>query len=158
MPDMETRLTSISLREYVRLRNGVPLGAPGSLSNMLKRSLGASSFAEFWRYWNPIFGYYLGTRIYRPLRRSGLPVVVAVIATFLVSGAIHDLAASLVTQRFVFVCTPFFLLLSLGVVVGNRCKMDLSSLPWRARAATNAAYVLSCLLATLSLDRAGRLL
>lgn len=45
-----------TLSEYVERRNGVPLGARGSLANMLRRSLGARSFAGFWRYWSPIWG------------------------------------------------------------------------------------------------------
>ncbi len=43
-----------TLAESVRRPSGVPLGARGSLRNMLVRSLGAGSFAEFWRYWNPM--------------------------------------------------------------------------------------------------------
>ena len=47
---------SLTLSQYVKFRNGVPLGDSQSLSNMLHRSLGAASFAEFWQYWNPIWG------------------------------------------------------------------------------------------------------
>ncbi|MEM9741049.1 MAG: MBOAT family O-acyltransferase [Pseudomonadota bacterium] len=124
---------------------------------MLKRSLGASSFAEFWRYWNPIFGYYLGNRVYRPLRETGLPRVLAVIGTFLVSGAVHDVAAAVITQGVVFTCTPFFFLLSLGVVAGNAFGMDSSKHSWSARATINGSYVLVCLAATLTLKSAGYL-
>ena len=53
-----------SLAEYVKYRNGVSLGAKGSLVNMLKNSFGAGSFRQFWKYWNPIWGYYLFKYIY----------------------------------------------------------------------------------------------
>ncbi len=51
---------SLTLGQYVQHRNGVPLGDGKSLQNMLHRSLGAASFAGFWQYWNPIWGYGLG--------------------------------------------------------------------------------------------------
>ena len=59
----------MSLTEYVQYRNGVPLGASGSLQNMLVRSLGAGTFAKFWQNWNPIWGYALGRYIYKPLNQ-----------------------------------------------------------------------------------------
>jgi len=47
----------ISFARYIHRRNGVPLGSSGSLRNMLRRSLGAGSFAGFWQYWIPVWGY-----------------------------------------------------------------------------------------------------
>ena len=52
------------LSDYIKKRNGVPLGASNSLRNMLYRSLGAGKFSVFWRYWNPIWSYYLGKYIF----------------------------------------------------------------------------------------------
>ena len=88
------RKRDLTLSEYVRRRNGVAMGAPGSLSNMLARSLGAGSFGEFWRYWNPIWGYGLGKYVFAPLKKA-LPPALALVATFVVSGALHDLATML---------------------------------------------------------------
>lgn len=85
----------MSLRDYVQYRNGVPLGASGSLQNMLVRSLGAGTFAKFWQYWNPIWGYALGCYVYEPLKQF-LPSSVSLILTFIISGAAHDLATMLV--------------------------------------------------------------
>ncbi len=48
----------MKLSEYVKKRNGVPIGHPNSLRNNLQRSLGANNFSTFWNFWNPIFGYY----------------------------------------------------------------------------------------------------
>lgn len=91
----------MTLADYVQHRNGLPLGASGSLENMLRRSLGAGSFAEFWQYWNPIWGYGLGRYIYKPLRKF-IPAAIALILTFLVSGAIHDAVIMLVRRRWAF--------------------------------------------------------
>lgn len=83
----------LTLWQYVRLRNGVPPGDAKSLRNMLHRALGAASFAGFWQHWNPIWGYGLGKFVYSPLRRTSPPAA-AFIMTFIVSGAIHDLATN----------------------------------------------------------------
>jgi hypothetical protein len=58
---------------------------------MLHRSLGAATFAGFWRYWNPIWGYYRSRYVNVPLRTIMLAAPAA-IATFAASGAIHDVA------------------------------------------------------------------
>ena len=70
----------VSMTNYVQYRNDVPLGAPNSLQNMLVRSLGAGTFAKFWQYWNPIWGYALGRYVYKPLNRI-LPSSVSLILT-----------------------------------------------------------------------------
>jgi hypothetical protein len=117
---------------------------------MLRRSLGAASFAGFWRYWNPIWGYYLGRYVFRPARRV-LPASLATLTTFFVSGALHDVAISLVKARIIVLCTPWFLFMGLGVILGEAAKMDLSRRPWILRASMNIAYVGSCLALTLVL-------
>ena len=101
-----------SLSEHVRLRNGVPLGAPGSLFNMLNRSLGAKSFAAFWQYWNPIWGYYLTYKVFLPAKNI-FPAGLALLFTFAVSGALHDLAVMIVKWK------PIFFFHSLVFVNGN---------------------------------------
>lgn len=73
---------ALSLGQYVRRRNGVPMGASGSFRGMMVRAFGAASFAGFWRYWNPIFGYYLGRYIYTPASRV-VPRPLALVVTFL---------------------------------------------------------------------------
>lgn len=130
----------MTLAEYVHRRNGVRLGGSGSLRNMLSRSLGAESFVVFWRHWNPIWGYALGRYIYIPLRRFVSPAP-AVVATFVVSGALHDAAASVVRGSTTFVVTPWFFLLGVGVVAARLLGMDLSRRPFWWRAAVNLAYL-----------------
>ena len=122
----------------------MPLGGAGALREMLRRSLGAKSFTVFWQYWNPIFGYYLGKFVFRPLRAMGLPVTLSTLITFCVSGAVHDIAASLVSQRLVFVCTPWFCLMAAVLLVSRHFGMDMSALPPLARGLVHILYVGSC--------------
>ncbi len=142
----------LTLSRYIRRRTGLAPGARGSLRNMLYRSLGASSFAGFWRSWNPVFGYALGKYVYAPLKRP-LPPALALVATFLVCGAIHDLVTMAVRGGAAFFFTPWFLLLGLGVLLGRAARMDLSGQPWALRAVVNLAYIGACLAATLVLKR-----
>ena len=138
----------MTLREYVLRQSGTRLGGAGSLRTMLARSFGASSFAAFWQHWNPIWGYGLGRFVYAPVRRRA-PAGVAVMATFLASGAAHDVAATLVRGSFTFVVTPWFGLLGIGVLVARATGMDLSQRSWWVRAAANAGYLVGCLAVTL---------
>lgn len=134
------RRRQLTLAEYVRRRNGVSMGAPGGLRNMLHRSLGAGSFGGFWRYWNPIWGYGLGKYVFAPLRTT-LPPAVALLTTFAVSGALHDLATMLVSRSAAFLFTPWFFLAGLGVLLGRAVGMDLSARAWSVRATANLVYL-----------------
>lgn len=134
----------LTLSQYVRRRNGVPLGVSGSLRNMLHRSVGAGSFGGFWQYWNPVFGYALGRYVYAPVRRV-LPSTVALILTFVVCGALHDVVTMGIRGSLAFLFTPWFLLLGVGVVFGRAVGLDYSGRPWAIRAAINLAYIFSCL-------------
>ncbi len=138
----------MTLGEYIRRRNGVPLGASGSLRNMFHRSLGAGSFAGFWQYWNPVFGYGLGRYVFSPLKRA-LPPSAALIMTFVACGALHDLVTMAVRGSATFLFTPWFFLLGLGVVFGRAVGMDLSNRPWLLRAGVNLTYIVICLAMTL---------
>ena len=141
--DRQSHRRRLTLAQYIERRNGVPVGATGSLRNMLHRSLGAGSFSSFWGYWNPVFGYYLGRYVDSPLRRI-LPRSVALILTFVVCGALHDLAAMAVRGSVAFFCTTLFFFLGAGVLVGRGAGVDFSSLPWAARAAINFTYIVAC--------------
>lgn len=138
----------ISLRQYVKRRNGVPLGDNRSLPNMLRYSLGAGTFAEFWLYWNPIWGYYLARYIQRPLLKL-LPPSIALILTFVVSGALHDLAISLVKQTVYVVFTPWFGVMALVIVLTQALKLSYSALPWLFRAIINSVLIGASLAAVL---------
>lgn len=148
--DRPTNERELTLSQYIRRRNGLPAGARGSLRNMLHRSLGARSFAVFWQHWNPVFGYGLGRYVYSPLRHVASPAI-ALVLTFVVSGAIHDLVTMAVRGSMAFLFTPWFFLLGLGVIAGRAARIDLSGRPWLFRAAVNIAYVAACLAAVLAI-------
>ena len=138
---------SITLSEYVKRRNGVAIGGSGSLTNMLKRSLGASSFNSFWQYWNPIWGYYLSRQVMRPLSYL-FPIWLVVILTFAVSGALHDLAISLVKWELTFFFTPWFSLMGLVVLATKKFGISYSEYPWIVRALINTLFIAVCLVLT----------
>ncbi|OIQ41736.1 MAG: acyltransferase [Bacteroidetes bacterium MedPE-SWsnd-G1] len=134
----------LNLSDYVKRRNGVPLGHRDSLRNMLYRSLGAGRFSIFWKYWNPIWGYYLGKYIFKPLKLV-LPKALALVITFVVCGFIHDLAVILLKQALFLLLTPWFLCMGIFVVLGDYAKIDYSKLPWIARAFINILIISICL-------------
>ncbi|MCE9678640.1 acyltransferase [Shewanella sp. AS1] len=138
---------SITLSAYVKKRNGVALGAPESMRNMLSRSLGAGSFHQFWEYWNPIWGYYLARLVMRPCLRV-LPFSLALIMTFAVSGALHDLAVTLVKVRVTLFFTPWFTLMGLCVLASKRLPLSYGRRPWLMRAMINLSIICACLLLT----------
>lgn len=142
----------MSLTDYVQYRNGVPLGASGSLQNMLVRSLGAGTFVKFWQYWNPIWGYALGRYIYEPLNQF-LPSSVSLILTFIISGGIHDLATMLVRGAPAFLFTPWFSLMGIVVVFGRLLKLDYSNQAFRVRVAINVTFILACLMIAISVKQ-----
>ncbi|WP_225918133.1 MBOAT family O-acyltransferase [Neiella holothuriorum] len=138
----------MSLANYVKRRNGVALGAPHSMRNMLYRSFGAGSFAQFWQHWNPIWGYYLARKVARPLS-AVLPTWMAVIITFAVSGALHDIAISLVKGRVVVLFSPWFVLMSLVVLASRQPTLAFHQSPWLLRASINLFIILACLAVSL---------
>ena len=132
----------LTLASYVKLRNGVPLGAAGSMRSMLTRSFGAANFGTFWQYWNPIWGYYLAKYIYHPCRKW-LPRSFAIIVTFAVSGALHDVAASLAAGRIISFFTLWFMLMGMVVVVTQAFSISLQQYHFVFRALCNAAIIVA---------------
>jgi len=146
------RRGEISLGHYVRRRNGVALGGRGSLKNMMRRSFGARSFAGFWRYWNPIFGYYLGKYVYGPMSRI-TPRWLALLVTFLTCGLLHDIVTLLYRGSTQFLFTFWFLFFSLGVIFGERMGLNMTRRPFWFRAAIHLAYLSLCLILAMSAQR-----
>ena len=143
---------SLTLSQYVERRNGVPLGHPDSLRNMLKRSFGAASFARLWQYWNLIWGYGLGKYVHTPLQRV-MPAAIALILTFVVSGGLHDLVTMALRRSVTFLFTPWFFVLGVGVVIGRAFRMNLSTWPRAFRVGINVAYLLIGLIIALFAKR-----
>lgn len=134
--------TTLSLSQYVKKRNGVPLGANHSMRNMLSRALGVKSFPIFWHYWNPIWGYYLSRNVMRPISQF-LPMWLAVLLTFLVSGALHDIAVALVKCQAIFFFTPWFGIMGAIVIASNKYGLSYGALPWIMRAMINLLFIFS---------------
>ena len=134
----------MNLSDYVKRRNGVPLGHSDSLRNMLRRSLGAGKFSIFWQYWNPIWGFYLGKYIFKPLKLI-LPQVLSLILTFVLCGFLHDLVIMIIRRDFAFLFTPWFLIMGFCVIIGDYAKIDYSKFTWTIRASINILIISSCL-------------
>jgi hypothetical protein len=105
----------------------------------------AASFAEFWRRWNPVYGYFPGV-LHLPTVSLRLPRPVAVMATFVFAGLVmHDLPAWIVTRRvFPPGGTIAFTLFGVGLIVSQRAGMNLSTRPPAFRVAVNVAYLATC--------------
>ena len=143
--------SKLSLAQYVKKRNGVPLGASDSMKNMLLRSFAAPSFPVFWRYWNPIWGYYLSRNVMRPIANF-LPISFATFITFLVSGALHDIAVSIIKWKTILFFTPWFGLMGLMVIGSKGAGISYGHVSWPVRALINASFILISLGITYFLE------
>ncbi len=141
----------MKLSEYVEKRNGVPMGHSKSLRNNLQRALGAKNFSAFWNFWNPVFGYYLGGKVFKPLKKM-LPSALAVVLTFIFSGLIHDLITTLVRGRLSLFFSVWFLLMGTAVAMSKRLDYDLSGQKWIFRACVNLSIISGCLFLTIYLN------
>ena len=135
----ETR-RRMPLRTYVDYRLGRNQPWWRQSYNVLARPLTAASFAEFWRYWNPVWGYYLSYWCYKPARRA-LPRFAAVMVTFTASGLAHNLLATLMSHRLNPFVTVWFMLYGAVTVASEALHMDLSRFPAAARLVVNLAYL-----------------
>jgi hypothetical protein len=115
---------------------------------MLSRSFGASTFTAFWQYWNPIWGYGLGKYVYAPLQKI-LPSWTALLITFVVSGALHDIVVMALRQSIAFTITIWFLFLGIGVVASEALGVEFSKQPKMIRVAINLTYLLTCFILML---------
>jgi hypothetical protein len=126
-------------RDFTMRRMGNPTGPWDGLRRMFARSFGAKSFADFWRYWNPVYHYFLSYWVYQPLRKV-LPRPLAVLLTFAFCGFFfHDLL--LLPFTHMPLITVWFLLLGIGVIVGEILHMDLSAQPQSFRIVANVVYI-----------------
>ncbi len=128
-------------REYERLRMGDSENQLKVIDTMLYRSFGSSTFAGFWRYWNPLFSYYLLYYCYKPFAKF-LPRYFAVVCTFAVSGIIHDFFASLLIFRFYIFFFPLFAFWGLLVIVENALKLNLAWANYWIRVLMHATIII----------------
>ena len=138
--------TELSLNAYIEQRLGHTAGE--QLINFLAKPFGAVSFAEFWRYWNPVFGYYLRYAVYQPLRPY-LPRWLAVWLTFCACGLVHGLIAVILTwlngqPALVLLALVFFALLGLVVVVSEVVHLRFTRVPRPGRWVIHGATIMLC--------------
>ena len=141
-----------SLFEYVKKRNGVSMGSPRSLRNNLYRSLGAKNFSTFWNYWNPIFGYYLGKFIFKPLKKF-LPVSLSILLTFTFCGLLHDFVTTALRGNISIFFTPWFLVMGIAVLLTTALKLNFSNQIWITRAIINLGFIIACFSLTILIFR-----
>ena len=134
----------MTLGEYIKKRNGVPSGHSQSLRNNLSRSLGAKNFSSFWHHWNPIFGYYLGKKIFKPIKRFA-PSAIALILTFIFCGLVHDIVSIIFRGKTTFLFSFWFLFMGTCVLLCNYFKQNLAHKNWSTRALTNLFLIISSL-------------
>ncbi|WP_268036081.1 acyltransferase [Algoriphagus sp. PAP.12] len=135
----------MTLAAYILKRNGVPMGAPNSLRNMLKRSLGAKDFRTFWNHWNPIFGYFLAYKIFKPLKKAS-PEGIALLLTFVFCGGIHDLVTFLYRGETRFLFSWWFAFMGLAILFTDFLGVNFASKAWWIRATSNLLLIGICYL------------
>ncbi len=139
----------LTFAQYLRFRLGAS-GGRAAWFNFFIKPFGASSFAGFWRQWNPVYGYFLYYYSYRPLSRV-MPRVPAMLITFAACGLLlHDVPAWLFARRLLAPgATIAFGLFGLGAVLSEVFHMDLSRRSFLVRASVNLSYLAGCCAAML---------
>ena len=141
---------AITLREFIRIRVGT--GQPrGRILTMFLRAFTAPTFAAFWHYWNPVYGYLLARFVYRP-SRSILPRPPAVILTFLCSGFfLHDLPLIWLPRFLQGLPMPrplfavWFFIISLGLIAFESLGYSMRQHPPNIRILAHSTFLLACL-------------
>jgi len=142
----------MTLSEYIKRRNGVTIGHSNSLRNNLYRSLGGKNFSTFWNHWNPIFGYFLGKKVFKPLRRY-FSVAISLTLTFIFCGLIHDFVTTLFRGKVSLFFAIWFLYMGLAVLLSRSVKQDLTGKIWLIRAISNIAIIASTFGFAMSTER-----
>jgi hypothetical protein len=156
LPAKQTATPSLAVHIESRLGPGTPLEQLGS---MFVRSFGAGTPAEFWRFWNPVYGYYLYYRCYQPVRRW-LSRGPALLVTFAASGfLLHDLpfgwwvrALKMHSLPLPFVAL-WFVLIGIGVLLTEALRVSYAGRPFAVRLACNALAILLPLAVALWLSQ-----
>ncbi len=142
----------MTLSDYIKKRNGVSIGSPNALRNNLYRSLGSKNFSTFWSYWNPIFGYYLGKFIFKPLKKV-LPPSISVIVTFIFCGMLHDTVTTFLRADVSIFFSIWFLFMGLAVLITRFLNHNFSKQIWITRASINLSIISVCLVLTIYVNR-----
>ncbi len=145
------------LRRHIELRLGKGSEVE-QMQKMFKKSFQAKSFREFWWYWNPAYGFFLGKYIYKPLR-TFLPQSISVIFTFLACGLfLHDLPVMLLVflikgLLFLFPITIFFTILGLINVISAKFKLSFDQIKPHGRIAIHSFILVASLITALKITK-----
>jgi len=151
------RSKKMNLEEYTYYRTGTTK-IPVVVRNMFVKPFVSSSLKDFWKYWNPTWGYYLLFYGYRPLK-TVFPPGLAQIMTFLFSGMVHDLIYILPMLmqeiRFVFpFITVWFSIIALGILLTESLQINFKHINWKLRPLLHLAYLVATFLLTRYIDLA----
>ena len=142
----------ITLNQYVKRKNGVAIGNSKSFRNNMQRAFGAKNFSVFWQHWNPIFSYYLGKCIFKPLKRF-LSSAFALVITFIFCGLLHDMVGLLVKGSTQFLFSFWFLFMGIFVLLSHSAKHNFNHKAWVYRALINCLLIAACFVCGLTVSR-----
>ena len=142
----------ITLNQYVKRKNSVAIGNSKSFRYNMHRAFGAKNFSVFWQHWNPIFSYYLGKWIFKPLKRFLSPAL-ALGITFVCFGLLHDLVGLLVKGSTQFLFSFWFLFIGIFVLLSHGAKHNFMHKAWVYRALINCLLIAACFICGLTVSR-----
>jgi hypothetical protein len=144
-----------NLLRYV-LRTLGPGGGVKLVRNLFFRPFTAPTLRTFWKYWNPVYGYFLTFYVYRPLRLR-MPPNAAMPITFAFSGfVLHDL----VNWALLGGSVPFprvtvaFLLVAALILVTEKLGVTFVNLPSTFRVIAHISSLSACFAVSYLLARA----
>jgi hypothetical protein len=85
--------------------------------------------------------------------KKWLPACLALLLTVGVSGALHDVAVTVVKWQPIFFFTPWFLLMGILVLLTKMINFEMVHWPWIVRAMCNAGLIIGSLLIVLWLEK-----
>lgn len=142
--------------DYIKHRMGTL--NPWTVSQrMFIKPFRAKSLRKFWWYWNPGYGYFLLYYCYRPMRKF-MPAPVALTATFLLCGFLHDILYLVpmaimnggnIPLPFV---TTWFLLISTGIIISEQAQVNFAEIRPAFRPALHLGFLVVTFAATVFLS------
>src|SRR5690554_4774389 len=149
------RSKKMNLEEYTYYRTGTTK-IQVVVRNMFVKPFFSSSLKDFWKYWNPTWGYYLLFYGYKPLKNI-FPAWLALMMTFFISGLVHDLIYILPMMlqevRFVFpLITVWFVIIAVGILVTEYRGIDFKYINVKLRPLFHLAYLVATFILTRYID------
>lgn len=98
----------MSLDAFLRKRGYDPANTLGMLRRMFVDCWAEPTFRDFWRVWNPLYGYAL-FQLYRALGGNRRPVFASFVVFAACGFVLHDLLVFAMTRRFTIATTAAFI-------------------------------------------------